>query len=51
MTKTEKFLVWGIVAVVGLELLRTFTWKPTGTATKPFRPIGMNDYASVARRA
>lgn len=51
MTKFEKGLVLGILIVVGLEVIRSFTWGPTTVIGKPFEPIGMSEYASVSRRA
>lgn len=52
MTKTEKWITYGILTVVGLEIIRHFTWRDKGVTVKPpFQPIGMSPYASVARRA
>ncbi len=47
-------MVYGLLAVVSLEILRHFTWREQATPgppEKPFVPIGMDFRATVERRA
>lgn len=54
MSKREKIVTYGVMAVVFFEVLRHFTWREKvtpGPVVKPFVPIGMDFRATVERRA
>lgn len=52
MSRNEKIAVYGISAVVALEILRHFTWRKSATPTPPAaKNIGMTPYMGVTRRA
>ena len=55
MSRLEKIGFIFVIAIVGGEVIRHHTGignRPAKVSTvKPFQPVGMSPYASVARRA